>query len=176
MKMKFVLSSSKLITWLLIAVTMFTFLSFINTPIVRAQDAVVCTRTYDYWKTHSIYGPRSYDPVWANVGEETLFYTSGKTFYEVMWTPPQKGNVYYKLAHAFITATLNDWAGASITDYGESVEVAYYSAMWQFENSTPEDVAVYKGKDGKVEREVIMDWTRRLDEFNKGIVGPGKCD
>ena len=65
-----------------------------------------CSLTPGYWKTHSEYGPAPYDDTWAMLpnGADTIFYLSGQSYYDVLWTPPQGGNAYYILAHAYIAA------------------------------------------------------------------------
>lgn len=47
-----------------------------------------CTLTQGYWKTHSKYGPAPYDDTWALVGEDTPFFQSRLSWYQVLWTPP----------------------------------------------------------------------------------------
>jgi hypothetical protein len=71
-----------------------------------------CTLTPGYWKTHSSYGPAPYDDTWAQIGEDTIFFLSGQSYYDVLWTNPE-GNAYYILAHAYIAAQLNLLNGAS---------------------------------------------------------------
>jgi hypothetical protein len=88
------------------------------TVTVRIPCEGGCTLTPGYWKTHSQYGPAPYDDTWALIGEETFFYQSGKTWYEVLWTPPPKGNsgAYYVLARAYIATQLNEMNSTSSTD------------------------------------------------------------
>ena len=45
-----------------------------------------CTLTPGYWKTHSKYGPAPYDATWALYGEDNIFFLSGLSNYEVLWT------------------------------------------------------------------------------------------
>ena len=71
-----------------------------------------CTLTPGYWKTHSKYGPAPYDATWAEIGEDTPFFASGKTWYDALWTEPKGGEAYYILAHAYIAAALNFKNGA----------------------------------------------------------------
>src|SRR4030042_6097989 len=92
---------------------------------VHVPCEVGCTLTPGYWKTHSMLGPAPYDDTWAmlegGLGEDTIFFLSGQTWYEVLWTPPAKGNAYYILAHAFIAAKLNLLNGASSTPEVDAV-------------------------------------------------------
>jgi hypothetical protein len=131
-----------------------------------------CTLTPGYWKTHSRYGPAPYDDTWAQIGEDTPFFLSGQSYYEVLWTPPQGGNAYYILAHAYIAAELNQLNGASIP---ADVQYAYDAATDLFEKYTPEEVADFKGKDGKETRAEFIEQATILDNYNNGIIGPGHC-
>lgn len=79
-----------------------------------------CTYTQGYWKTHANYSPKAQfgqkrDATWDLIGpdaEDTLFYDSGRSYIQVMWTAP-KGNAYYQLAHQYIAAKLNTLMGSS---------------------------------------------------------------
>ena len=76
-----------------------------------------CTLTQGYWKTHSDRGPAPYDDAWKNLSvleEDTLFFNSTKTWYQVFWTPPA-GNAFYNLAHQYMAAKLNILNGAATT-------------------------------------------------------------
>jgi hypothetical protein len=46
-----------------------------------------CTLTPGYWMTHSEFGPAPYDPTWALLpnGASTMFFMSGKTYYQVRY-------------------------------------------------------------------------------------------
>lgn len=69
---------------------------------VHVPCASGCTLTQGYWKTHSKEGPAPYDVAWKNLGpleEDTRFFSSGKTWYQLFWTPPSGGNAYIQLAH-----------------------------------------------------------------------------
>ena len=88
-----------------------TLTSSVNLP-VDVPCAGGCTLTQGYWKTHSDYGPAPYDATWAAIGEDTSFYLSGKSWYEVLWTPPA-GDAYYNLAHQYIGVKSNVLNGAS---------------------------------------------------------------
>ncbi|MEX1018964.1 MAG: hypothetical protein WDZ49_04860 [Litorilinea sp.] len=70
------------------------------------QDPTTCPHGQGYWRTHSSYGPAPYDATWAEIGEDTEFYTSGQSYHAVLWTPPA-GNAYYILAAKVIAAELN---------------------------------------------------------------------
>jgi hypothetical protein len=128
-----------------------------------------CTRSQGYWKTHSTYGPAPYDPTWEMLGEDSTFFLSNKSNYGVMWTPPSGGNAYYILAHQYIATTLNFLAGA---DPGE-VQDEFDDATDLFDMYTPEYIGSLKGND-PVRQEFLM-LSEILDDYNNGIIGPGKC-
>lgn len=125
-----------------------------------------CSLTPGYWKTHSVYGPAHYDETWAQVGEDTSFFLSGQSYYEVLWTSPQ-GNPYFILAHAYIAAELNQLNGADFT----AASAAFGQATTLFETSTPDDVDGLKGPD----KHVWTDLATILDDYNNGLIGPGHC-
>jgi hypothetical protein len=129
-----------------------------------------CSLTPGYWKTHSGYGPAPYDDTWAFIGEDTLFFLSGQSYYDVLWTSP-KGNAYYILAHAYIAAELNELNGA---DFAEVQEV-FSDATLLFETYTPDEVATLKGKEGNEVRAQFIELAEILDNYNNGLIGPGHC-
>ncbi len=134
-----------------------------------------CSLTPGYWKTHSKYGPAPYDDTWALLlenGEDTIFFSSGQTYYEVLWTEPQ-GDAYDILAHAYIAAQLNQLNGANFTD-AEALP-AFDAATALFNSHTPADVTGAKGKSGKQLRQQFIDLARILDDYNNGYIGPGSC-
>ena len=125
-----------------------------------------CTLTPGYWKTHSKYGPAPYDDTWALLGEDTVFFLSGQTYYEVLWTPPAGGNAYYILAHAYIAAKLNILNGASSTP---EVDMALSWAENFFTSYAPDD------KLSKSLRKEAVKLAGLLDDYNNGYIGPGHC-
>ena len=135
-----------------------------------------CTLTQGYWKTHSLYGPAPTDPGWYKIGDfdrdgisegpDETFFLSGKTWYEVFWTPPSGGNVYYILAHQYMAARLNIANGASIPP---SVNSALSSASNFFRTKTPSSVLT------KSLRNQVNSWANVLDQYNNGLIGPGHC-
>jgi hypothetical protein len=150
-----------------------------------------CTRTFGYWKTHSEFGPAPYDETWAELpdGASTEFFLSGQTYYEVLWTPPRKGNAYYILAHQWIAAELNVLSGAEIP---EDVLNAWLEAKGLFETYTPYEIEALKaGKassgpkspksrrlrasNGNGLRQQFIDLAEILDAYNNGYIGPGHC-
>jgi hypothetical protein len=136
-----------------------------------------CTLTPGYWKTHSYHGPAAKpDDAWYNLGDvdgdgvsegpDEMFFLSGQTYYEVLWTSPKGGNAYYILAHAYIAARLNLLDGAS------STPAVNESTTWAenfFKVKTPADVL------DKKERAKAIHYAEILDQYNNGYIGPGHC-
>lgn len=129
-----------------------------------------CTLTQGYWKTHSTYGPAPYDDTWALVDEDTMFFESGKTYYEVLWTTPS-GNAYYNLAHQYIAAVLNGKNDASIPS---GVQSALNSAKALFELYTPAQIAALKGNNSI--RKQFVNLAGILGSYNEGNKGVPHCD
>jgi len=121
-----------------------------------------CTLTPGYWKTHSIYGPAPYDDTWNLVDEDSPFFDTGHSWFEVLWIP-SKGTTFYKLAHAYGAAYLNGLNGADqsdVLDAAESLLRQYDEAMSQIK--------------GQVRREFVS-VAQELDDYNNGLIGPGSC-
>ena len=129
-----------------------------------------CTRGQGYWKTHSKYGPAPYDSVWALVGEDSAFFLSNKTYYEVFWTPPSSGNAYYMLAHFYIATKLNFASGADPSE----VQEAFDDATELFETYTPEYIDGLKGNNSI--RQHFISLKNILGQYNDGEIGPGHCE
>ena len=127
-----------------------------------------CTLTQGYWKTHSQRGPAPYDDGWKAIGpaeENTTFFFSGKTWYQVFWTAPQ-GNPYYILAHQYMAAKLNIANGASTTT---AITGAISWAETFFKTYTPTST---------LSKSVANDakkYASILDSYNNGYTGPGHC-
>ena len=118
-----------------------------------------CTLTQGYWQNHADPGKKQYDVTWDELsdGPETPFFTSGKTYLEVLETPVA-GDKYYILAHQYIAAELNILRGASDSTIAEEMEWA----KEYFEGVSATD-------------EEIVEWADKLDKFNNGLIGPGHC-
>jgi hypothetical protein len=148
-----------------ILIALVLLMSFGFTP---ASACTVCTKTLGYWKTHSVYGPAPYDNTWAQigsgVGEDTPFFSSGQSYYEVMWTNPKK-NAYYILAKQYVAATLNILNGADwLAIYGAMGDADFY-----LYNNGPDDPLT------KEERQQIITIAQIIDNYNNGLIGPGAC-
>ena len=132
-----------------------------------------CTLTPGYWKTHSVYGPAPYDDNWLNIlpaAQDSPFFNSGQTYYQVLWTTPSGGNAYYILAHAYIAAELNVLNGANVpADVSAALNQAesWFSQIYM----TPD----YNFKSNKTVRAEFISLAGLLDDYNNGLVGPGHC-
>jgi hypothetical protein len=161
--------------------------SFVNTACLTTDDTCTetcdswtvtstipcslgCTLTPGYWKTHSMAGPAPYDDAWASLSddEDTEFFLSGQSYYEVLWTQPA-GNAYYILARAYIAAQLNGINGASFT----SIKATFDKATVLLSANTPAQVAAL-GK-ASATRQLFISLAGTLDAFNNGVTGPGHC-
>lgn len=127
------------------------------------EEEAGCTLTQGYWKTHSKYGPAPLDETWALLGEDTAFFLSGKSYFEVLQTPP-RGNPYYILAKQFIAAKLNGLAGASLDD----VDQAMTDAEALFESTEPGEARAIADR--------FLRLAVQLTDYNEGETGPGHCD
>ncbi len=131
-----------------------------------------CTLTQGYWKTHSKYGPAPYDNNWSTIlpnGEDTIFFLSNKTYYQVLWTPVA-GNAYYQLAHQYIAAILNQNNGANVP---ANVLSAINLSTNLFNTYTPSQISNLKGNNSL--RKQFIDLSNILANFNEGLIGPGHC-
>ncbi len=128
-----------------------------------------CTRGKGYWKTHSAYGPAPYDSTWSLFGEDSTFFLSNQTNYEVMWTEPSGGNSYYMLAHQYIATILNIFNGADPSEIQEALD----DASDMFETYTPEYIGSLKGNNPT--RQEFISLKNMLARYNDGEIGPGKC-
>ena len=125
-----------------------------------------CSLTQGYWKTHSKYGPAPYDATWALIGEDTPFFISGKTWYQVINQPPAGGNAYYILAHQYIAARLNIAAGTGST---AAVNAALAGANTFFGLYTPSSTL------SATVRAQAIAYAGTLADYNEGDIGPGHC-
>jgi hypothetical protein len=132
-----------------------------------------CTLTQGYWKTHSTYGPaKKADETWEKLddGPDTDFFSSGQSYFEVLWTAP-RGNAYYNLAHQYIAAELNKLAGANFAGAQE----AFDAATALFETYTPAEIADMKGRNASAIRGEFVALAAILDDYNNGLLGTAHC-
>lgn len=141
------------------------------TVVVTVPCPEGCTLTPGYWKTHSTYGPAPYDDTWALLGEDTMFFLSGKSYYQALWVPPA-GNAYWTLARAYIAAKLNHLDGAGFT----AAQTAFDQATALLALYTPAAIDGFRGKLGNEIRGQVISLAGTLDAYNNGLIGPGHCD
>lgn len=127
-----------------------------------------CTATLGYWKTHSKYGPAGpRDATWDLVGEDTAFFLSGKSWYQLFWTNPKGGNAYVILAHQYMAARLNILSGAASTP-AVNAALAWATAFFStYRLSSSLSASV---------RSQAIAYAGLLDSYNNGVIGPGHCD
>jgi hypothetical protein len=131
-----------------------------------------CTLTQGYWKTHnaSFKDGAPLDDAWNLLGaqkEQTPFFLSDTTWFNVFWTAPA-GNVYYQLAHQYMTAKLNQLNGAIMP---APVLSAFDTATGLLSSVAPATAATYKGSTKNT-------WTNLagiLANFNEGKAGVAHC-
>lgn len=133
---------------------------------VKCSEGGGCTLTQGYWKTHSKYGPAPYDATWALVGEDTPFFSTGLSWYELFWTPPKKGNAYVILAHQYMALVLNGFNGAYVPP---EISEALADAEALLSDAGND------GKKGKAAQEMLA-LAEILAAYNEGLIGPGHCD
>lgn len=112
-------------------------------------------------------GPAPYDNNWANLSaleQNTAFYFSGATWYQVFWTPP-KGNSYYNLAHQYMAAKLNLLNGTSA---GADVQAAMTQAEALFNSVTGTKLTTAQAKQATALGSL-------LDKYNNGLLGTAHC-
>ena len=148
-----------------------------NIQFCREVSEYGCTRTQGYWKTHSKYdNKKKYDATWAKVGEDTPFFGSGYTYYNIMGVPVQ-GYGYFNLAHQYVAATLN----MKVASAPEDVRKAYKRATEIFsmipDQSKPTVmITPAQMKADKSLNEEAVRLAGILDAYNNGFTGPGHCD
>jgi hypothetical protein len=127
-------------------------------------------RSYGYWKTHSKYGPASYDVTWALIGEDTPFFYSAQSWFRVINNAPRKGNLYYILAHEYIAARLNMLAGANLAS---EIEEALSNATLLFDNPEHTPQAIEKLRWNDQLRKEFLRLSYLLGKFNYGVSNLG---
>jgi hypothetical protein len=123
---------------------------FYNSP--APPPPTSCTFTVGYWKNHTTVWPAPYSP-------GATFYTSGKTWLQVLNTPTQ-GNAYYILAYQFIAATLNGTGSAPANVQQAMVDAAAY-----FANPAGSSLT----------RAQLIAMGTLLDNYNNGLLGTPHC-
>lgn len=147
----------------------------IDVTVTQLCEPQGCTYTQGYWKTHVNYAPKPQfakkrDATWnlidgaGTLNENAIFYLSGKTYINVMWTSPA-GNAYYILAHQFIAAKLNVLDGAS----GAAIAAELAQAEALFTQYGPSH------NYWKNNKNAVTTLAGKLAAYNEGKTGPGHC-
>lgn len=122
-----------------------------------------CTLTQGYWKTH----PSAWPEGFSSSGS---FFSSSKTWLEVLWTAPKGGNAYYILAHQFIAAKLNLAASGGGTAPTEIQEALDWAESF-FSSKSPSE------RLSRADRDQAIAYAGTLDRFNNGeLTGWPHCD
>ena len=139
-------------------------------PSTVVIEAVGCTETWGYWKTHSEYGPAPYDETWALLpnGADTPFFGTGLTYYEILQLSSAGGNKYIGMAHQYIAAELNVLSGAAIPPevLAGWLEAQALLIAYEAELDIPKRTA---------DRRRAVELEYLLDQYNMGVIGPGHC-
>ncbi len=140
-----------------------------DTQETRMAEAVVhltappcpvgCVLSQGFWKTHPNAWPAGHDP-------DASFFSSGKTWLEVLWTAP-RGDAYFILAHQYIAAALNVAAGAVMPS---DVQDAFNDATDWFNTHNPGVPA--SSSDGQT----AIHLAEILAAFNEGMKGVPHCE
>ena len=139
--------------------------TFTNTYTPPPPPPSYCSLTQGYWKNHT----EDWDNGEKYVDAGDLFYNSGKTYIQIMNTPPAGGNAYLQLAHQFIAASLNvnglSGSGVAAVDAALAGAHAYFAAA----------AAGIPSPTGAT-RTQLQSWASTLAQFNEGLIGPGHCN
>jgi hypothetical protein len=131
-----------------------------------------CTLSQGYWKNHSEYGPAKYDATWALLphGADQPLFQAGYSWYTSFHQPPTGGDAFIILARQYMAAWLNGLRGANLSDVADDVQRAA-ELLDEYDGSPTARTMVT----GDV-RKQFLQIAERLDKFNNGQFGPGKCD
>jgi hypothetical protein len=139
----------------------------VNCPILSNG----CTLTQGYWKTHndSFKGGAPTDDNWEHLTseEQTSFaYLLGSdSWFNILWSAPKGGNVWYQLAHQWMAAQLNVWNGASASAITPALANA---EAWLHLHSPLQKLKAKDATDAAA-------WASLLGSYNEGLIGPGHC-
>jgi hypothetical protein len=159
------------------AVTNDTGATLFDTWVIQVDvPCTGCTLTLGYWKTHSTYGPApKADDGWFSIGDvdgdgtaegpDEMFFTSGKTWLQILNTA-SAGDQYLNLARQYVAARLNLANG--VTSPPASVTSAIDAATTYFQT---QPAGITSGRLPKS----LQTAPGVLDQFNRGLIGPGHC-
>jgi hypothetical protein len=147
--------------------------------VVNIECPQGCTLTQGYWKTHNQSfrdarngrGPTP-DDAWfliGALGEDTPFFSTGKTWFEIFWTAP-KGNAYYNLAHQYMAAKLNILDGV---DASAAIDGYIAEAETLFGTYSIAQIGAMKANNPVRQR--FIELAGFLGAFNEGTAGVDHC-
>lgn len=133
-----------------------------------------CVKSVRYWKRHSKYGPGEADPNWGsspeNFYEDSEFFKSGKTYFQVISSNEWWVNPYYTLARQYIALRLNARSGATVP---QKVYDAYEKADNYFMTYSPDDIRSRRYFDRL--RLDFLHLAKIFAAYNSGFLGPRRC-
>jgi hypothetical protein len=130
-----------------------------------------CTLTQGYWKTHNkeFKGGAPADPTWNLItpsAENSPFFTTTSTWFQIFWMPPSGGNAYLQLAHQYMAAKLNILKGASAPSIVTNA-ISWAESFFPGKTpSTPLSPAL---------KSQARYYASILASYNEGLIGPGHC-
>jgi len=160
----------------IILFTMVFALGMVFTTKAQELQEEGCTRGHGYWKTHSGHHWRApYDETWDLLlpdGADTLFFDTGQTYYEVLRTPPKRGNAFYILARQYIAAELNFLNEASLEDVQDAFDEAT-DLLDLYDGDGIDPPLIPKRTEDRI---LALRAAGLLVFYNAGIIGPGSCE
>lgn len=129
-----------------------------------------CSYTQGYWKTHTTYdGIKKRNTTWDKIGENTMFFNTGQSWYEVLMSDPSEGNAYYILAHQYIAAYLNKLSGVDTS--AVDAQLKQTAELLDMYDGNPKKMSDVNGSI----RTDFINTASVLDQYNNGTIGPGHC-
>lgn len=135
---------------------------FDYTPCCQSVVETGCTHSHGYYKNNSVYTKKTPQP-WP-ISENSLL--CGKKWYDVIKVTPKLGDAWTILAQQWIASMLNVATGAST---GAIVDIALSDSQTMLANNCS---VLPKGA---IERQIALEYKLLLENYNKGLTGPGMC-
>jgi hypothetical protein len=101
--------------------------------------------------------------------ENTTFYFSGQSYYDVI-ANPLDNHAYYILARQYIAALLNIAAGA---ERPAGVDLTAIHNFFNTPTNTPSAIGALSGSDPT--RQMLIAWALTLDTYNNGRLNVNAC-
>jgi len=122
-----------------------------------------CTLTQGYWKNHHSRAKNPSQRIAWPVSETTTL--CGKTWYNILQTAPKTGDAWTILAHQWIASKLNVANGASVPDGVAAALTSSQGMLTSNCSGIPQE-----------QRQVALENSLILDNYNNGLIGPGHCE